>query len=128
MFTVRRFRLIALAALSAFAFAQAAVAAMGCATLRAGTAPGSTAALMPDGSPCDMMGGVPAPITLKHCGQDVDTLAADLAPLVFSLNAPALPATALFVIADATPAASHAQHAARILGPPPVQATQRLRI
>ena len=127
MFTARRFRLIALAALSAFAFAQAAVAAMGCATMRVDAAHGDVA-VMPDGSPCDMMGGVPAPITLKHCGQDVDTLAADLAPLVFSLNAPALPTAALFVIADATPAASHAQHAARILGPPPFQATQRLRI
>ena len=127
MFTARRFRLIALAALSAFAFAQAAVAAMGCATMRVDAAHGDVA-VMADGSPCDMMGGVPAPITLKHCGQDVDTLAADLAPLMFSLNAPALPATALFVIAEATPAASHAHHAARILGPPPFQATQRLRI
>ena len=127
MFTVRRFRLIALAALSAFAFAQAAVAAMGCATMRVDAAHGDVA-LMPDGSPCDMMGGVPAPITLKHCGQAADTVAADLAPLMFSLNAPALPATALVVIADATPAASHAHHAARILGPPPFQATQRLRI
>ena len=127
MFTARRFRLIALAALSAFAFAQAAVAAMGCATMRVDAAHGDVA-LMPDGSPCDMMGGVPAQITLKQCGQDVDTLAADLAPLVFSLNAPALPATALLVIAEATRAASHAQHAARILGPPPFQATQRLRI
>ena len=128
MFTARRFRTVALAAVCAFAFAQAAVAAMGCATLRAGTAPGSSVALMPDGSPCDMMGGVPAQITLKHCGQAADTVAADLAPLMFSLSAPALPATALFVIADATRAASHAQHAARILGPPPFQATQRLRI
>ena len=127
MFTARRFRLIALAALSAFAFAQAAVAAMGCATMRVDAAHGDVAR-MPDGSPCDMMVGVPAPITLKHCGQDVDTLAADLAPLMVSLNAPALPATALFVIAEATPATSHAQHAARILGPPPFQATQRLRI
>ena len=127
MFTVRRFRLIALAALSAFAFAQAAVAAMGCATLRVDAARGDVA-LMPDGSPCDMMGGVPAPITLKHCGQDLDTVAADLAPLMFFLNAPALPAAALFVIADATPTTSGAHHAARILGPPPFQATQRLRI
>ena len=127
MFTVRRFRLIALAALSAFAFAQAAVAAMGCATMRVDAAHGDVA-VMPDGSPCDMMGGVPAPITLKHCGQDVDTVAADPAPLVFFLNAPALPTGALFVIADATPAASRAHHAARILGPPPFQATQRLRI
>ena len=127
MFTARRFRLIALAALSAFAFAQAAVAAMGCATMRVDAAHGDVA-VMPDGSPCDMMGGVPAPIILKHCGQAADTVVADLAPLVFSLNAPALPATALFVIAEATRAASHAQHAARILGPPPFQATQRLRI
>ena len=127
MFTARRFRLIALAALGAFAFAQAAVAAMGCATLRADAAQGKFAVML-SGEPCDMMNGVPAPITLKHCAQNVDAVTADLASPAFPLDAPVAPASVLFAGAGAASAAGHAHSAARILGPPPFRLTQRLRL
>ena len=126
MFTARRFRLIALAALASFAFAQAAVAAMGCATLQADTAQGNVA-VMPSGEPCEMMGGAPASITLKHCAQSADAVPGDFSPLHF-LGAPALPSLrpVTAIVAPATPA--HAHQVARILGPPLFALTQRLRI
>ena len=127
MFTVRRFRVIALAALSAFAFAQAAVAAMGCATLRADAAQGKVAVML-TGEPCDMMDGVPAPITLKHCAQNADAVTADLASPAFLPDAAVVPASALFAGTGAHSAAGRAHSAARILGPPPFRLTQRLRL
>ena len=127
MFTARRFRLIALTALSAFTFAQAAMAAMGCAALRADATRGNVA-VMPSGEPCDMMDSVPALITLTHCAQHADVATADPAPSAFLPDAPVWPAIVLFAATGATPAAGHAYHAARILGPPPLRLTQRLRI
>lgn len=126
MFTARRFRLIALAAMASFAFAQAAVAAMGCATLRADTERGNVA-VMPSGEPCDMMGKTPASITLKHCAQAADVVPGDLSPQHF-LGAPALPSfrSSVDVVTPAAP--EHAHPVARILGPPPFALTQRLRI
>ena len=126
MFTARRFRLIALTALSAFAFAQAAVAAMGCATLRADAAQGNVA-VMPSGEPCDMMGAAPAPLTLKHCAQDIDAATADLSPHASPFDLPTLSIRVPF--ADAASFVSAPAHSApRILGPPPFRQTQRLRI
>lgn len=126
MFTARHFRRIALAALASLAFAQAAVAAMGCATLRADSTQGNVA-VMPSGEPCDMMGGAPASITLKHCAQSAEAVPGDLSPLHF-LDAPAPPSLRPFtgVVAPATPENAH--HVARILGPPRFALTQRLRI
>ena len=125
MFTVRQFRRIALAALASFAFSQAAIAAMGCATLRADTARGNVA-VMPSGEPCEMMGGAPASITLKHCTQTVDAAPGD--PSSHHLDAFAL--TSLQPpcgpIAVAVP--GRTLRAACILGPPPFELTQRLRI
>ena len=126
MFTAHRFRLIALTALASFAFAQVAVAAMGCAALRADTARGNVA-VMPSGEPCDMMGGTPAPLTLKHCAQTSDAATGDLS----SLHFPDLPAPpSLLPVTSHTGQVSldHAHARARILGPPPFALTQRLRI
>ena len=126
MLATRRFRLITLAALASFAFAQAAIAAMGCATLRVDTARGNVA-VMPSGEPCDMMGDAPAPITLKHCAQTADAALGDLSfhPVV-DVPAPLTLRPSLNVVASAS--LGHAHHVARILGPPPFALTQRLRI
>lgn len=126
MFTACQFRRVAFATLASFAFAQAAVAAMGCATLRADAARGNVA-VMPSGEPCDMMGDTPAPLTLKHCAQATDTATGDIASLD-ALDFPAAvtlwPAAGFITLTplDGT------HHAARILGPPPFALTQRLRI
>jgi hypothetical protein len=126
MFTARRLRLIALAALASFGFAQAAVAAMGCATLRADAARGNVA-VMPSGEPCDMMGDTPAPLTLKLCAQTGDAVAGDLS-VQHLLGAAALPSLQPSVRLDERAASALVQPAARILGPPPLALTQRLRI
>lgn len=126
MFIARRLRLIALAALASFAFAQAAVAAMGCATLRTDAAHGNVA-VMPSGEPCDMMGAAPASIALKHCAQAADVVPADLA-LQHFLGAPALPSLRASIVVLVPVAPGHVHHVARILGPPPFALTQRLRI
>lgn len=126
LFTVRRFRLIALAALASLLFAQAAVAAMGCAMLRADAAPGNVA-LMPSGEPCDMMAGTPAPLMLKHCAQSDDAALGD-ASVLHLLDAAALPPLRIDAVAIAPVTLDHAHHTARILGPPPLALTHRLRI
>ncbi len=126
MLTARRFRLIALAALSAFVFAQAATAAMGCASLRADAVRGNVA-VMPSGEPCEMMGGTPAPLMLKHCAQTVDAATGDLSSLHF-LDIPALSSLPPVAGLIAPVSLDHAHRSARILGPPPFALTQRLRI
>lgn len=125
MFTARQFRCIAFAALASFAFAQAAVAAMGCATLRADAARGNVA-VMPSGEPCEMMGGAPASITLKHCAQTADAVPGDLASFHLDVSAPLSLQAPVDPIAAAVP--GHTLRVARILGPPPFALTQRLRI
>ena len=125
MFTARQFRRIALAALASFAFSQAAIAAMGCATLRADTARGNVA-VMPSGEPCEMMGGAPASITIKHCAQTVDAVPGDLASLHLDVSAPLPLQAPIGPIAAAVP--GHTLRAAHILGPPPFALTRRLRI
>lgn len=125
LFTMRRIRLIALAALASLVFAQVAVAAMGCATLRAGSTQGNVA-LMLSGQPCDMMADTPAPLMLKHCAQSADAALGDLS-LHQVLDAAAPPLRITFEAV--TPVTlDHAQHTARILGPPPLALTHRLRI
>lgn len=124
MFTARRIRVIALAALFAFGFAQAAVAAMGCASLRVENG----RAVMPSGEPCDMMPDMPGALCVKHCVLG-DGQTTQHAPSLFDLAA-VMP---LFVIAPAANhklaiAFSHAHQTLRILGPPPFQLTRRLRI
>ena len=126
IFTMRRIRLIALAALASLVFAQVAVAAMGCATLRAGGAQGNVA-LMPSGEPCDMMAGAPAPLMLKHCAQNADAALADASALHW-LDAAAPPPLRIDPVALALVTLDRAQHTARILGPPPLALTHRLRI
>ena len=126
MFTVRQFRRIACTALASFAFAQAAVAAMGCATLRADAARGNVA-VMPSGEPCEMMGGTPATITLKHCAQSTDAVPGDFSPFHL-FDAGALPSSRPSIGLIAPVALDHAHDVARILGPPPFALTQRLRI
>ena len=126
IFTIRRTRLIALAALASLVFAQVAVAAMGCATLRADGAQGNVA-LMPSGEPCDMMAGTPAPLMLKHCAQSVDAAPGEAAALHL-LDAAALPPLRLDAVAIAPITLDHAQHTVRIIGPPPFALTHRLRI
>ena len=126
MLTARRLRLIALAALASFGFAQAAVAAMGCATLRADAARGNVA-VMPSGEPCEMMGGTPAAITLKHCAQSTDAVPGDCSPFhLFDAGAP--PSSRPSIVLSAPVALDHAHDVARILGPPRFALTQRLRI
>ena len=126
LFTIRRIRLIALAALASLLFAQAAVAAMGCAMLRADAAQGN-AVLMASGEPCDMMAGTPAPLMLKHCAQNADAALADASALQF-LDAAAPPPLRIDTVALAPVTLDHAHHTARILGPPPFALTRRLRI
>ena len=126
MFTARRIRLIALAALASLVFAQAATAAMGCATLRADTAR-SNVAVMPSGEPCEMMGGTPAALMLKHCAQTVDAATGDLSSLHF-LDLPAPPSLRPVTGLIAPVSLDHAHPVARILGPPRFALTQRRRI
>lgn len=126
MFTARRFRLIALAALASLVFAQAATAAMGCATLRADTARGDVV-VMPSGEPCDMMGGAPAALMLKHCAQTVDAVTGDLSSLHF-LDLPAPPSLRPVTGHIEQVSLDHAHPVARILGPPRFALTQRLRL
>ena len=64
MSSVRRIRTFALVALLVFGFAQAAVAAMGCASLRVENG----RAVMPSGEPCDMLPDSPGALCIKHCG------------------------------------------------------------
>lgn len=123
---IRRIRLIALAALASLLFAQVAVAAMGCAMLRADAAQGNVA-LMPSGAPCDMMAGTPAPLMLKHCAQNADAALGDAAALHW-LDAAAPPPLRIDAVTLAPVTLDHAQHTARILGPPPFALTHRLRI
>ena len=125
-FTARRLRLIALVALASLAFAQAAVAAMGCAAMRADVTQGG-AALMPSGEPCDMMAGAPAPLMLKHCAQNADAALAGASALHL-LDAAAPPPLRIDPVALAPVTLDRAQHTARILGPPPFALTHRLRI
>lgn len=117
--------LIALIALAAFAFAQVAVAAMGCAALRADPALGNVA-VMPSGEPCEMMGAAPAVIALEHLLPDAGLGSGDASPHLPDVVAllPAVNPT----LTVAHPAPARAEHAARILGPPPFRLTQRLRI
>ncbi len=123
---MRRIRLIALAALASLVFAQVAVAAMGCATLRAGGAQGNVA-LMPSGEPCDMMAGTPAPLMFKHCAQSVGAALGDASALHW-LDAAVLPPLRIDAVVPALVTLDHAHHTARILGPPPLALTHRLRI
>lgn len=128
LFTMRRIRLIALAALASLVFAQAAVAAMGCAMLRADAAQGNVA-LMPSGEPCDMMAGTPAPLMLKQCAQSAEAALGGEAAALHVLDAAALlPPLRIDAAAIAPVTRDHAQHTARILGPPPFALTRRLRI
>lgn len=126
MFTARRLRLIALAALASLVFAQAATAAMGCATLRADTARGDVV-VMPSGEPCEMMGGTPAPLMLKHCAQTVDAATGDCSSLHF-LDLPAPPSLRPITSHVEPVSLAHAHPVARILGPPRFALTQRLRL
>ena len=123
--TRARKHLIAFVALAAFAFAQAAVAAMGCAMLSADPAHGNVA-VMPSGEPCDMLGGTPASLTLKHILPDTGLGSGDASPHHPAFLA-VLPALTI-VLAVEHPAPARVDHAARILGPPPFRLTQRLRI
>ena len=127
LFTMRRIRLIALAALASLVFAQAAVAAMGCAMLRADTAQGNVA-LMPSGEPCDMMADTPAPLMLKQCAQSAEAALGGEAAALHLLDAAALPPLRIDAAAITPVTLDHAQHTARILGPPPFALTRRLRI
>ena len=124
MFTVRRIRAFALVALFAFGFAQAAVAAMGCASMRVE----SGRAVMPSGEPCDMLPDSPGALGIKHCGLgDGQTTVHAPAP---SGDATALPLFAIEPVAarKLTGAFAHARKTLHILGPPPFQTTQRLRL
>ncbi len=120
-----RKQLIALVALAAFAFAQAAVAAMGCAMLSADPAHGNVA-VMPSGEPCDMLGAAPAPLAIEHLLPDAGLGSGD-ASQHFPTAMAVLPALTVD-LAVAHPASARVDHAARILGPPPFRLTQRLRI
>ena len=120
-----RKQLIALVALAAFVFAQAAVAVMGCATLRADPARGAFA-VMPSGEPCEMMGAAPAALALEHLLPDAGLGSGDTSPH-FAAFVAVMPALAV-VPAEAHPAPARFDHAARILGPPPFRLTQRVRI
>ena len=126
IFTIRRIRLIALAALVSLVFGHATVAAMGCAMLRADAAQRNVA-LMPSGEPCDMMAGTPAPLMLKHCAQSVDAALGDAAALHL-LDAAALPPLRIDALVIAPTGFAQAHPVARILGPPPLALTHRLRI
>lgn len=126
MFSRTRRQLAALIALGAFVFAQAVIAAMGCAALGPDTARGNVA-IMPSGEPCEMMGGTPAPLAISICTPDTAIQADTSAPAPLA----ALPSAIAYALLDAgrgqlesfAPRAS-----ARILGPPPFRLTQRLRI
>ena len=120
-----RKHLITLVALAAFVFAQAAVAVMGCATLRADPARGAFA-VMPSGEPCEMMGAAPAALALEHLLPDAGLGSGDTSPHFPAFMA-VLPALTV-VLAVGRPASTRVDHAARILGPPPFRLTQRLRI
>ena len=120
-----RKQLIALVALAAFVFAQAAVAVMGCATLRADPARGAFA-VMPSGEPCEMMGAAPAALALEHLLPDAGLGSGDTSPH-FAAFVAVTPVLAV-VPAEGRPAPARFDHAARILGPPPFRLTQRVRI
>lgn len=124
MFTARRFRLIALAALSAFTFAQAAVAAMGCAAMRLENGH----AVMPSGEPCGMLPDMPGPLSLKHCMQD-EGQSTPFSPLLFT-GLPVLPLLGIepVLVQNAAAALAHARETQRILGPPPLLLTRRVLI
>ena len=76
MFTAHSIRRLAFAILAVLVFAQGAVAAMGCATLRADAHHGGVA-VMPSGEPCDMLGDTPAAIALKHSAGDDSPVSLD---------------------------------------------------
>ena len=122
MFAAKALRRLALAALAALVFAQGAIAAMGCATLRA-DAEGGAIAVMPSGQPCDMMGEAPAAVVLKHC-------AGDDSPVSLDAVLPTAVAVALYVaIARNTSVAAAPADVAlqRPLWPPPAILFVRLR-
>ena len=122
MIAAKLLRRLALAALAALVFAQGAIAAMGCATLRA-DAEGGAIAVMPSGQPCDMMGEAPAAVVLKHC-------AGDDSPVSLDAVLPTAVAVALYVaIARNTRVASAPPDVAlqRPLWPPPAILFVRLR-
>ena len=124
MFTARRFRLLALAALSAFTFAQAAVAAMGCAVMRVDNG----RAMMPSGEPCNMMPDLPGPLGIKHCVQD-EGQSTPFSPSLFT-GLPVLPLLGIepVLVQNAAAALAHARETQRILGPPPLLLTRRFLI
>lgn len=125
MFTARRLRLIALTALASLAFAQAATAAMGCATLRSDTARGDVA-VMPSGEPCEMMGSLPAQITLKAFSPDASATQFDAGN---SIAIPALPVLMVpMSYSRLSDGPDRATPPPSILGPPPYLATLRLRV
>ncbi len=76
MFIAKSVRRVGLAALAVLVFAQGAVAAMGCATLRADPHHGGVA-VMPSGEPCDMLGDTPVAIALKHSAGDDSPVSLD---------------------------------------------------
>ena len=125
MFNARSFRRIALAALASLTFAQGAVAAMGCATLRADAAQGNVA-VMPSGELCDMLGSTPAPLCMKLFAQEAPLTDGD------TTHAPALPVLPVLTVTarDAGALARFVRILAHpsILGPPPYLATLRLRV
>lgn len=123
--TRARKTLTTLIALAAFAFAQAAVAAMGCAMLSADPAHGNVA-VMPSGEPCDILGATPASLALEHLLPDAGLGSGDASPH-HPAGMAVLPALTVD-LAAARPASARVDHAARILGPPPFRLTQRLRI
>ena len=122
MLSAQTIRRLAFTALAALVFAQGAIAAMGCATLRA-DAQGRDIAVMPSGEPCDMMGEAPAAVVLKHC-------AGDDSPVSLEAVVPTAVAVALYVtVAGDTCVASAPPDVAlkRPLWPPPTILFARLR-
>ena len=122
-----RKRFTALLALAAFVFAQAAVATMGCITLRPDASHGNIA-VMPSGEPCDMMGQTPAPLILQHVSPDSAGASGDAAPSLLSPTLPFLVAKVSFTEGEGSPAFLRLRHSERILGPPSLRLTGRLRI
>lgn len=118
-------RRIACVALASFAFAQGVAASMGCGALRAQ----DNVAVMPSGEPCEMLGAVPAPMTLKVFAPDASTGHVDGG----ADHLVAHPAASFLTVA--LPHAGEPDHRAaprlaspRNLGPPPYLATLRLRV
>lgn len=126
MFLVRaRRKLTALVALTAFAFAQAAIAAMGCAALVAD--PGrQNVAVMPSGEPCEMLGATPAPLVQQHLMADASCGTGDAPPQLSDIGAGGI--VPVLVPQPVKAGVTVSLCAPRNLGPPPFRLTRRLRI